>query len=190
VGHKGHRSQGLADREQRAVSISLAVLRKQNMKKKEVKDIDNNCSVLSCNIATSRYTTYKVSIANQHSCECPDFTKIHGKDLCKHIVWTLLYICNIPEDNAMLQQVCLTDEELQQIVANMPNDIPSSLKSNDVQNSPQFIETNHFCPDVRCIKCLPSPNLKSPSVITADSTITNEILDGLNLGQIKVIRDT
>jgi hypothetical protein len=103
----------------------------------KVKDFDNNCSVLSCNVATSRYTIYKVSIANQHLCECPDFTKTRGKDLCKHIIWTLLYICNIPEDNAMLQQVCLTDEELQQIVANTPNDIPSSLKWNDVQNSPQ-----------------------------------------------------
>ena len=53
------------------------------------------------------------------------------------------------------------------------------------------IETKfYFCPDVRCIKCPPWTNLKSPSVITADSTLTNEILDGLNLGQIKVIRDT
>ena len=37
-----------------------------------------------------------------------------------------------------MQQVSLTDDELQQIVANTPKDIPSSLRWSETQKSPQL----------------------------------------------------
>ena len=93
---------------------------------------------LSYTIATPKCKTYRVCIGAQHTCECPDFARSRTKDLCKHIIWTLLYVCQIPENNATLQQVSLTDDELQQIVANTPKDIPSSLRWSETQKSPQL----------------------------------------------------
>jgi len=48
----------------------------------------------------------------------------------------LLFVCQIPENNATLQQVSLSDDELQQIVANTPKDVPSSFKWNETHKSP------------------------------------------------------
>ena len=92
---------------------------------------------LSYTMSSSQGKTYRVCIGAQHNCDCPDFARNRGKELCKHIIWTLLYVCKIPENNAMLQEVSLTDDELQQIVANTPN-IPSSLRWTDAQKSPQM----------------------------------------------------
>ena len=93
---------------------------------------------LSYTMSTSQGKTYRVCIGARQNFDCPDFARNRGKELCKHIFWTLLYVCKIPENNAMLQQVSLTDDELQQIVANTPKDIPSSLRWTDTQKSAQM----------------------------------------------------
>ena len=54
---------------------------------------------------------------------------------CKHIIWTLLFVCGIQEDSDILQQVSLTVEEIRQIVANTPNDIPDPLKITEATNN-------------------------------------------------------
>ena len=72
-------------------------------------------------------STYKVSIGKKHSCQCLDFSKNEGKELCKYIIWVLLYICQMPEESKLLQQVFLTEEEWSGIFANAPP-VPDILK--------------------------------------------------------------
>lgn len=52
-------------------------------------------------LRTSRCTNYRVSMNTQPSCDCPDFLKHRGKEQCKHVIWTLMYVCGMPEDSAV-----------------------------------------------------------------------------------------
>ncbi|CAB4017718.1 Hypothetical predicted protein [Paramuricea clavata] len=83
---------------------------------------------LTCALATSRYTDYHVHIGSQHSYNCQGYVKYCGKQACKHMIWTLLFVCGIQEDSEILQQVSLTIEDIRQITANTPNNIPEPLK--------------------------------------------------------------
>ena len=107
----------------------------------------------TCASATSRYTDYHVHIGSQHSCDCQDYVKHHGKQAYKHIIWTLLFVCGIQEDSDILQQVSLTVEEICQIVAKTPNDIPDSLKitnnSTHQKQTRREVTTNLFENDSR-----------------------------------------
>ena len=40
----------------------------------------------------NKKSNYKVEIGKSPSCGCADFEKNSGKELCKHIIWTLLNI--------------------------------------------------------------------------------------------------
>lgn len=81
----------------------------------------------SYTLVTNSFATYKVSIGKKHSCQCMDFSKNEGKELCKHIIWILLYVCRMPEESELLQQVFLTDAECSEIFGNTPP-VPNGLK--------------------------------------------------------------
>ena len=90
---------------------------------------------LTSALATSRYTDYQVHIGSEHSCDCQDYAKHCGKQACQHIIWTLLFVFGIQEDSDILQQVSLTMEEIRQILANTPNDIPDPSKITETTNN-------------------------------------------------------
>ena len=73
---------------------------------------------LKCYTLATNSSRYKVTISKKHSCQCLDFSKKEQNELCKHIIWTLLYICKIPEDSELLHQVYLTENESSQILTN------------------------------------------------------------------------
>jgi hypothetical protein len=81
----------------------------------------------SYTLVTNSFATYKVSIGKKHSCQCIDFSKNEGKELCKQIIWILLYVCRMPEESELLQQVFLTDAESSAIFGNTPP-VPNGLK--------------------------------------------------------------
>jgi hypothetical protein len=78
-------------------------------------------------LVSSSSAMYTVSIGKKHSCQCLDYSKSEGNDLCKHIIWTLLYICYVPEDSELLHQVHLTEAECLDILNNTPP-VPEGLK--------------------------------------------------------------
>ena len=43
----------------------------------------------NCALVTKSLATYKVKIGKNHSCQCLNFPKNVGEDLCEHIIWTL-----------------------------------------------------------------------------------------------------
>jgi hypothetical protein len=70
-----------------------------------------------------------------------DFSKNEGKELCKHIIWILLYVCRMPEESELLQQVFLTDAECSEIFGNTPP-VPNGLKYvPGARNSPPALST-------------------------------------------------
>ena len=81
----------------------------------------------SYTLVTKSLATYKVKIGKNHSCQCLNFSKNVGKDLCKHIIWTLLNVCQMPEESELLQQVSSTKAECSEIFANAPP-LPDTLK--------------------------------------------------------------
>jgi hypothetical protein len=59
-----------------------------------------------------------VKIGQTHSCQCLDFAKNGEKELYKHIIWVLLFICKVPETSELLQQMFLTRTEIYEILCN------------------------------------------------------------------------
>lgn len=68
-----------------------------------------------------------MKIGQQHSCQCPDFAKNDEKELCKHIIWVLLYIFKVPGASELLHQMYLTRTEIFEILYNTAP-IESNLK--------------------------------------------------------------
>ena len=56
---------------------------------------------------------YTITISSNSSCTCPDFMDNFGKNTCKHILWTMLHILEVPDDSDILQHISLTRDELQ-----------------------------------------------------------------------------
>ena len=105
----------------------LRGLKKQDKKKEtiKVKFVDSSSSSSLCRTYTlesfrSRQSTYKIVIGNRPSpwCDCDDYLKYNGKEICKHILWTLLYICKLPENSDIMHQLYLTDEEVSSVLGN------------------------------------------------------------------------
>ena len=70
---------------------------------------------------------HKVEIGKSPSCGCADSVKNSGKELCKHIIWTVLAICRLPGNSNLLHQLFLTDNEALSVVGNSYSVIPQNL---------------------------------------------------------------
>ena len=147
--YRSSRSKAFLDRLEKAKN------ERNSMKVRSMNANREETAGLTCALATSRYTDYHVHIGSQHSCDCQDydFVKHRGKQACKHIIWTLLFVCGIQEDSDILQQVSLTVEEIRQIVTNTQNDIPDPLKitnnSTHQKQARKEVTTNLFENDFR-----------------------------------------
>ena len=53
--------------------------------------------------------------------------KNSGKERCKHIIWTLLNICRLPDNSNLLHQLFLTDNETLSVAGNSYTVIPQNL---------------------------------------------------------------
>ena len=72
-------------------------------------------------------SNHKVKIGKSPSCGSANFVKNSGKELCKHIIWTLLNICRLPENSNLLHQLFLTDNDALSVVGNSYSVIPQNL---------------------------------------------------------------
>ena len=69
---------------------------------------------------------YKITIPNQFFFECSSL-QISNRRTCHHIVWLLLNLCNISEENQLLAQVDIGRSVLQNLILKVPDEIPDSL---------------------------------------------------------------
>ena len=63
---------------------------------------------------------YEVHVSKEPSCNCPQGLRTK-KDVCKHIIWVCLFVLKVPESSSMLNQVYLTEKEVEQIFHNAPS---------------------------------------------------------------------
>ena len=87
----------------------------------KVKDAETKRDSETCHeytLRTNSSANYLVKIGQTHSCQCSDFAKNGEKELCKHIIWVLLFICKVPETSELLQQMFLTRTEIYEILCN------------------------------------------------------------------------
>jgi hypothetical protein len=105
--------------------LEKAKLEQNRFKIKHLREISN--LERSYVLVSGSSAIYKTTIAKKHSCQCLDYVKSEGKELCKHVIWVLLNICEIPEESELLQQVFLTEMELSEIFSNT-QPIPNHLK--------------------------------------------------------------
>ena len=75
---------------------------------------------------------YVVTISVSPTCECEDFKKSKGNELCKHIIWIYLYQLQVDEEHCLIQQIELKKNEVMQIL-----EIPrvKAILSKDKRNS-------------------------------------------------------
>ena len=50
---------------------------------------------------------YVVKISVAPTCECEDYQKFKGNQLCKHIIWVYLYQLKVDEEHCLIQQIAL-----------------------------------------------------------------------------------
>lgn len=59
---------------------------------------------------------YVVEISVAPTCECEDYQKFKGNQLCKHIIWVYLYQLKVNEEHCLIQQIALDRNEVMQIL--------------------------------------------------------------------------
>ena len=94
-----------------------------------LKSVDFSTAHERANIVSNiRKNSYqRVEIDKSPSCGCADSVKNSGKEVCKHIIWTVLTICRLPGNSNLLHQLFLTDNEALSVVGNSYSAIPQNL---------------------------------------------------------------
>lgn len=59
---------------------------------------------------------YVVKISVDPTCECEDYQKFKGNQLCKHIIWVYLYQLKVDKEHCLIQQIALKRNEVMQIL--------------------------------------------------------------------------
>ncbi|KAL9961802.1 hypothetical protein ACROYT_G030823 [Oculina patagonica] len=106
--------------------LQMAKREKQELKIKSMDSftaLQRSYTVVNIN----KNSTYKVEVGKSPCCNCADFEKNSGKELCKHIIWTLLNVCRLPENSDLLHQLFLADDEALSVVGNSFTVIPQNL---------------------------------------------------------------
>ena len=132
--------------------------------------------VLKFCIAGSTGNIYKVKLDYRPTCTCPDFEK--RKDVCKHIMYTLVKVVGLPETSKLVYQKAFLSTELDEIHRRMANHSSNAsrkaatstkAKSSAIKNprchkckSSILHQAPVICPDCRstfheaCLEILPS----------------------------------
>ena len=95
-------------------------------------------------ITRPRYTyeneaeKYHVKIGTNPTCSCMYSSK--SRAVCKHRLWVMLYVLNVPEESNVLQQVSLTTEEVKTVFSATVQ-APTCNSTTQENESPQQTST-------------------------------------------------
>ena len=74
-----------------------------------------------------QWNTYSCTISCTPSCDCLYFLGHTGK-ICKHVIWTLMNLFQIPQGNSLLYQVVLTEREFAMLKTNVIKYFPDEIR--------------------------------------------------------------
>ena len=78
----------------------------------------------------AKYSSYSVEISSLPNCNCP-FKQNRARETCKHLIWVLINLLGISEDNDMLQQIGFSENELKMLIDSVPVQIPPHIKHSE-----------------------------------------------------------
>ena len=82
---------------------------------------------VSMKVKTSSRSSYDLKICKSPSCTCP--YKINKpKEVCKHIIWVLLNVLRLHQDDVLLHQIAFTEAELSSLITKAPDNLPEKFK--------------------------------------------------------------
>ena len=84
------------------------------IKKTVTSQRDFSCQFTIQNLSSQK--EYEVTISVAPSCECEDYKKFKGNELCKHIIWIYLDQLKVDEEHCLIQQIALKTDEVMQIL--------------------------------------------------------------------------
>ena len=87
-----------------------------NIKVTNTKTINSFKREYSITSSTSGRTRYVVKICCTPSCSCPDFRKNGKKVLCKHILFILMYILGVAENDNIIEKKYFSESYLSVIL--------------------------------------------------------------------------
>ena len=99
-----------------------------NIKVKNTKTISSFKTEYSITSSTSGRTRYVVKICFTLSCSCPDFRKQGKKVLCKHILFILMYIFGVAENDNIIEKRYFSESDLSVILRKESNDFDPKFK--------------------------------------------------------------
>lgn len=100
---------------------------------KLVKNVSSGPTAMKFTIL-GKQTKYVVDICRSVGCSCSFFAQSstsRKKVSCKHIIWVLMNVLQVPEKSNLLQQVFQTDKELKNILTRVEEHHEPSTGSND-----------------------------------------------------------
>ena len=99
-----------------------------NIKVTNTKTINSFKREYSITSSTSGRTRYVVKICCTPSCSCPDFRKNGKKVLCKHILFILMYILGVAENDNIIEKRYFSESDLSVILRKESNDFDPKFK--------------------------------------------------------------
>ena len=116
------------DRHMPEKSIETVKAHAGNIKVTNTKTINSSKREYSITSSTSGRTRYVVEICWTPSCSCPDFRKNDKKVLCKHILFILMYILGLAENDNIIEKKYFPESYLSVILRKELNDFDPKFK--------------------------------------------------------------
>lgn len=93
----------------------------------QVKNYEKGPLHVSMEVITNSRSSYGLKICKSPSCSCP--YKINKpREVCKHIIWVLLNVLGVHQDDILLHQIALTEGELSSLITKAPDSLPDKFK--------------------------------------------------------------
>ena len=113
-------------RNTRSIAFSES-MEKALLEKVQVKNYEKGPHHITMEVLTNSCSSYYVKICKTPSCGCP--YKINKpREVCKHIIWVLLNVLGLHQDDILLHQIALTDTEVSSLVRKAPDHLTDKFK--------------------------------------------------------------
>lgn len=100
----------------------------------QVKNYEKGQLHVSMEVITNSHSLFCLKICKSPSCSCP--YKINKpREVCKHIIWVLLNLLGLHQEDILLHQIALTEAELSSLLTKAPDNLPEKFKERPENSS-------------------------------------------------------
>ena len=82
---------------------------------------------ITMEVLTNLYSSHYIKVCKTPSCGCP--YKINKpREVSKNIIWVLLNVLGLPQEDILLHQIALMDSKVSSLVKKAPDHLPDKFK--------------------------------------------------------------